>query len=249
MSQKHESLPKSPFVEGTTYGETSGNRAYRAPRSTLLNNEKKEIQEKPRIARPEDIAKYVLNKTLAESDVEKMNEEEHLKRLFAFPDKMDDRMYMRTSVTEQSLADARSAYRNTTQEIKKIFNTYSDRGYMTELEAAEALRENYLLRMELGKYLVDQLRLMEFLPSRLSNDSEIKRPNVQGYEEILSSKEYAALLAIAMLDGTYKDSKGDPIVIGTRYDGGEVTNGQHRFAAQEVLGIGNVAKNRVYRTF
>lgn len=182
-------------------------------------------------------------------DHEKNIDKEHFERLFKFPDMNDDRMYMRTSTTEQSLEDARTAYRASNKQIKDILNKYATGGYMRESVAAAAIRDNHELRMELGVHLLDTIKHMKYLPSRLNNDFEIKRPNIQGYDEDMTSKEYATLLALAMLDGTYKDSPGDKILIGSRFDGGEVTNGQHRYTAQEALGIGKYANNREQRRF
>ncbi|MFZ2544767.1 MAG: hypothetical protein WAW80_02225 [Candidatus Saccharimonadales bacterium] len=171
-------------------------------------------------------------------------EELHAQRLFEFPDARDDRMYIRTSVTEGSLQDALDAYMESDDDIKLIVNKFADGEHMRLSDVATTIRDNNALRLELGKYLVDKLTHMHYLPSRLSNDQDLKRPNVQGYDEPMTSKEYSALLAMAMLDGTYKDSPGDKIYF-DRYK--DVKNGQHRYAAQEVLGIGMIAKNRVYK--
>jgi len=172
---------------------------------------------------------------------EQRAEQEHMQRLFAFPDSRDDRMHMRTSVTDESLRDALDAYVAADDDVKRLVDTFAEGQLMLQRDAAEAIRSNNQLRLALGRHLLDKLNHMPFLPSRLSNDTEIKRPNVDGYDEPMTSKEYAALLAISMLDGTYKNSPGDKIYI-DRY--GEVKNGQHRYAAQEVLGIDSITRNR-----
>lgn len=172
---------------------------------------------------------------------ERRTEEERLQKIFAFPDARDDRMRIRTSVTDDSLKDALDAYIGAEGDIKQVVNNFGDNGYMREADAASALRRNNGLRFELGKHLLEKIKQMEYLPPRINNDSEIKRPKVPGYGEVLNSREYAVLLAIAMLDGTYKDSPGDKIQIG-RY--GDVVHGQHRYAAQKLLGIDHIVKNR-----
>lgn len=232
---KHNNLPPSPFGAGTTYDGQGGH--------IVPPDREKEIERPiaPRIAR--DAGSIALENTVAVSNAEGEREAKmaHMQRLFAFPDVHDDRMHTRTATTKESLRDALDAYIATSDDIKRIVNQFADGGYMRQADVAAAIRDNDELRLELGKSLLDKLSHTQFLPSRLNNDSEIKRPNVQGYDEQMTSKEYAALLAISMLDGTYKDSPGDKIYI-DRY--GEVRNGQHRYAAQEVLGIGKIARNR-----
>lgn len=77
---------------------------------------------------------------------------------------------------------------------------------------------------------------MPGIPERVVCNSQ-KRPSTRGYDVVtdLSSREYAALLALSMLDVTYKPKRttSDPIDILA----GEVMRGQHRFAAIELLGL------------
>ncbi len=230
---KHHDIPPSPFGAGTTY--SGHEKRIVPPRPT---------QSPPRIAR--SVGAVGLEHTHSSSRIEseRSEEEEHLRRLFAFPDASDDRMHMRTSVTDESLKDAENAYLATNSDIKNVIHEFVAKKFRIESEVAESIRNDDGLRLALGKHLLDKLNRMHYLPSRLTNDQDIKRPNVQGYDESMTSKEYATLLAISMLDGTYKDSPGDKIYI-NRY--GEVKNGQHRYAAQEALGIGRIAKNREHQ--
>lgn len=247
MNHNHEKLPSSPFVEGTRYYGDSRDYRHR-PQPTLVN-EKNAVQEEQRIARREDIAKYALNNVLPESDVEK-KEEEHLKRLFAFPDEGDDRMFMRTSVTQESLSDALDAYISTDDNIKQVVNKYAKDGHqMLNLDVAKTLRENNQLRYELGTYLLHLLSQEEaryYLQERHRSETERKRPNIAGYDEPMSSKEYSVLLALSMLDGTFKHSYKDnrPVdkIYLSKYDSGRVEAGQHRWVAFHLLGL----KKRIY---
>lgn len=240
MNRNHESLSPSSFVKGTTYYGDSRDQRFRSHAS--LANEKNETQEKPRIARPDDLAKYALRDIVQEPFVDKKTEEEHLKRLFVFPDTEDDRMFMRTSVTQDSLDDALDAYIAVNDSIKSIVNKYSKGGsYVSYREAAELIRNNNILRFELGTYLLDKLNHIDaayYLQERHRNDAEKKRPNVAGYDEPMTSKEYSVLLALSMLDGTYKNSPGDKIYI-SKLDNGRIEAGQHRYVALKLLGLEN----------
>lgn len=238
MKHNH-SLPPSPYGAGTTY-------TGREKRVVSPDTQAERIS--PKIAKSAGavaVERTVMPPRIArEVQTTDHEQEAHLRRLFAFPDTADDRMYMRTSVTKESIKDALDAYIATDDDIKEVINNLTDGGYMRQQEVAEVLRSNDVLRFELGKHLLTKLDAMQFLPSRLNNDTEVKRPNVQGYDEPMTSKEYAVLLALSMLDGTYKDSTGDKIYI-DRYR--DVKNGQHRYAAQELLGIGKIARNREYQ--
>lgn len=248
MDRNRESLPPSTFTKGTTYYGDSRDQRFRSRDFLVNDNKKNETQEKPRIARPDDLAKYALNNIPQETSPEKEAEEEHLKRLFAFPDERDDRMFMRTSVTEDSLKDALDAYRSTDSTIKKIVNEYAINGVSVPYEdVAKVLRSNDDLRIELGKYLLERLNQPEafyYLQSRHMNDAERKRPNIAGYDEPMTSKEYSVLLALSMLDGTFEhgynhdnplDKPSDKIYL-SKYDDGLVEAGQHRWVALHLLG-------------
>lgn len=249
MSRSRESLPPTPFVEGTTYYGNGRDPRLRSPLSLVNEVDKRNVQDptqdenKPRIARIKDIAKSALNNIPPETNAEKEAEEEHLKRLFAFPDESDDRMFMRTSVTQERLSDALDAYivsAGKDKTIEKIISQSNENGLISSREVAKVLRSNNELRLELGAYLLRKVDSLEHLPRRLIDESEVKRPNIQGYDEVMTSKEYAVLLAISMLDGTYKHSSGDQIIEG-KY--GDIEAGQHRYTALRLLDY----DSRIYR--
>lgn len=100
----------------------------------------------------------------------------------------------------------------------------------------DALRTNADLRYELGSYyLRDKLPQLGLrLPRRVAINAQ-KRPGHNGYTHIpeLRSREYAAMLALSMIDGTY-DQPGDGDKI-TLDSSGLVKFGQHRTAAQLLL--------------
>ena len=74
---------------------------------------------------------------------------------------------------------------------------------------------------------------MGALPDHLTRNA-IKRPNDPRYQKFgeLRSREYAMLLALSMLDGSFDDSAtaSDPV-----YSQSNPNGGQHRYAAQVLL--------------
>jgi hypothetical protein len=97
----------------------------------------------------------------------------------------------------------------------------------------ELLRTDDELRVKLGEFLLQKQDALTYLPGRFHRDGQKKNANYSGYPRGLSSREYAALLALSMLDGTYKKSLSDPIEI----EYGEAIRGQHRYVAMMTLGV------------
>lgn len=105
-------------------------------------------------------------------------------------------------------------------------------------QIANLLRENVELRLTVGGYLLAKLEqpgIMELMPDRVKRNTE-KKPSTMGYERLpgLTSREYTALLALSMLDGSFnwKDAESDPETYDTQVDDGL---GQHRYAAKVLL--------------
>ncbi len=121
--------------------------------------------------------------------------------------------------------------------LKLIFEKYSPKG--THL--SELLRTNEDFRTDVGLYLLrklDNLALNEMTMGQQIKDNSEKSPRTTGYSHIpeLRSREYATLLAISMLDGTFKDElvQSDTIEYA---DDGEVLLGQHRAAAKKIINL------------
>jgi hypothetical protein len=262
MSRSLEPLPPSPFVEGTTYYGNGRDPRLRSPLYLVNEVDKRNVQNPtqdehtPRIVRINEIAKFALNNIPPETNPEKEAEEEHLKRLFAFPEVIEfragttvhDKVRKRNEFDEKSLKDALNAYIATGKDIKSIVDKYGDKGRpIMNRDVARVLRTNNELRLELGKYLLDKLNQSDahcYLQERhRKNNSDIKKPIVLGYDEPMTSKEYSVLLALSMLDGTYIDVPSDQIET-SEDDDGEVIYGQHRYVAFKLLGL----DNRVYRS-
>jgi hypothetical protein len=164
--------------------------------------------------------------------------------LFTLPsstetDRYGDSLRDRTTVTDASLKDAAEALQaaRSDENIRMILGS-GDSLASSETDVASMLRLDQELRVELGSYLLAKLAALPELPERVSrNDPKnTKNPNFPGYTDLsLSSHEYVAVLALSMLDATFKAdySSFDTIDIN---QAGEVTTGQHRYAAHQLLG-------------
>lgn len=149
-------------------------------------------------------------------------------------DRFGNDLDRRLKVTEQSQMDAAMAYRFSDQDVKDIVGPYAreQHGAWREADMAKVLRDDSGLRLRLGMHLLDKIDTVGRLPKRFYG-SATKNPNYVGYRN-MTSREYAALLALSMLDGTFKaPSASDPI----ESEYGDIIRGQHRYAAMKVLGI------------
>ncbi len=128
---------------------------------------------------------------------------------------------------------ARQADKN----INNLINLFQQRYNIIEpKDVVEMVRISADLRYALGEYLLEKK-----LPERLDNMPERivrntnKNPNHRGYGHLsnLSSREYAVLLALSMIDGSFQEpARGDEI---ERDASGHPVLGQHRAAAEELL--------------
>lgn len=141
-------------------------------------------------------------------------------------------------VTEQSRDESAlkiGEARSWDHKIDDIFAQHAEKfGRKDRWELADELRTNADLRYDLGSYFLDKIEeKWRNMPDRVRRNTQ-KNPNHSTYAHLngLRSREYAALIALSMLDGTFHEPKHDPI----DYDKhGEATLGQHRAAALELL--------------
>lgn len=170
--------------------------------------------------------------------------QKYLHELFALPDpqgkdRFGNDLDRRLKVTEQSKADAALAYRFADGDIKSIVGEYAREyhGAFREEQMANVLFQDEALRLRLGEYLLEKIEqndIKRSLPSRFFRPDDMKNPNYVGYKK-MTSQEYAAVLALSMLDGTFKAPSGDSDPIESEY--GDIIRGQHRYAALRLLGI------------
>lgn len=143
----------------------------------------------------------------------------------------------RMTTTKKSTADAAFAYRCTDQAIKDIFSKFKTSELYKEADMPELARTNQVLRTELGSHLLEKIQKSRGLPPRVYSQYGKRLNHGEGYDYIgsLNSPEAVALLAVAMLDGTYKidESTHDSIALN---DIGIAIQGQHRWSAYKVLG-------------
>lgn len=110
-------------------------------------------------------------------------------------------------------------------------------------ETMNNIRSSYLTRCRLFEYLTSRLNDLAVdnpraLADRVRSNSEgnLKTPNhLDGdyYKDRMRSREYAVVLAIAMIDGSFDVDRQDKMV--THYRGGRERSGMHRDSARALL--------------
>lgn len=109
-------------------------------------------------------------------------------------------------------------------------------------EAVTALRENEALRYAVGTHLMDRLDTMilktpQYFGDRVQRNDEKQSAAPESVSlGKMKSREYVALLALMKLSGMFNRSK-ETNDRGSRRQNGEVLLGQHRQAADRLLGI------------
>lgn len=120
--------------------------------------------------------------------------------------------------------------------IKDIIHRYNGNQDLATEATMDTIRSNKYLRVELGAYFLTKLGdLKDSLPSRVAKN-EFKNSTMSGYNQIpkLRSREYASLLALAHLDGTFDPNKSASEEI--TYDAeGNIKTGQHRAASESLI--------------
>lgn len=196
------------------------------------------MQNPPRIARPvgqaalEDITEPIGVPRIEARGSAEEERKQYLETIFSMPDPTGKDRYgrayaERTSVTADSEADAAYAYRFVDGDIKDMIAPFKNDAFWKEEHMPELLRTNDELRIALGTHLIEKFSSIYDLPERVAANSpdQLKSPGHPGYPDKMLSRDYAALLALSMLDGTFKK----------RPDSGDTS--QHRTAAQKALGI------------
>lgn len=178
----------------------------------------------------------------ASPEVELDNETAHLNELFHFrtpeellammTDNTDGDPYERIRVTEQSEQSAVEAFIGTGGDVKKIVDQAAKELPLIGRDKLipKFLRENHEVRIKLGQYLLHTLGEMGGLPDKIHYNWD-KNPNARGYTR-MPSKEYVAVLALAMLDGTFKANPSMPIM---KRANGTFDDGTYRDTAQKLL--------------
>jgi len=172
-------------------------------------------------------------------------EKKRYDRMFSLPTAEDLRtpgVARRMEVTEQSVQDAAFAYRYSGSGIKDIFAKYKTKELWRESDMPELARTNNELRVELGTYLLNKLDTASYraqMPYRIRINTS-KMANHYGYlylNQSFTSREWATMIALSMLDGTFKkaDARPEPIVMYEDDNFKERISGQHRYAAYKLL--------------
>ena len=126
-------------------------------------------------------------------------------------------------------------------ELASIFSKFAgEQGIANRDDLTEELRTSLGLRLAVGRYLLDKIdKLSSGMPDRIKMNDKDKGANHGGYSHIprMSSREYASLLAISMLDGTFDDNYKPSDRIEYHPETGEVVLGQHRAAAKKLISL------------
>lgn len=145
-------------------------------------------------------------------------------------------------VTDQTLGDAVRTMEQVKahdHELRAILQNFQLAGESPEVIVA-AIRQNADVRLALGQHYVDrvdQLANDEDMPLRVRLNGQ-KKPDTGDYTEPMTSREYVALLCLAQLDGTFDQAYADRLStdkIERDERTGQVTQGQHRYAASLAL--------------
>ena len=129
--------------------------------------------------------------------------------------------------------------------IKSIIDEYASYGVETGFdgfkETINEIRRNHQLRCQLLEFFGKKLEAIRelspySLPERVYYDDpgNLKHPNHPGYSDKMTSSEYAAVLALSMIDGSFDPDSEDDMESDTRKDGTPIC-GQHREAAWKIL--------------
>ncbi len=187
---------------------------------------------------------------------------EHTLRVFGAPQSRErdsngnnrDRLRRMTDETRQQAIDTLKAIEGEQPGLLDVIRAHvkADMPH-TRQAVRELIQTDTALRLDMAKYFMDRVdELRDILPDGFTPNRD-KMPNHPGYQK-MTSREYVALLAISMLDGTFdtKGSLSDPAEFA---DGKQVTtinNGLHRLAANTILGLtkANSPQNlRIVRTY
>ncbi len=129
--------------------------------------------------------------------------------------------------------------------IKSVIDEYAsydvETGFDGFKKTINEIRKNHELRCRLLEFFGGKLEVIrqlssDDLPERVRYDDpgNLKHPNHPGYPDKMTSSEYAAVLALSMIDGSFDPDLEDRMESGTRKDGTPIY-GQHREAAWTIL--------------
>ena len=129
--------------------------------------------------------------------------------------------------------------------IKSVIDEYApydvETGFDGFKRTINEIRKNHELRCRLLEFFGGKLEVIrqlspDDLPERVRYDDpgNLKHPNHPGYPDKMTSSEYAAVLALSMIDGSFDSDLEDRMESGTRKDGTPIY-GQHREAAWTIL--------------
>lgn len=174
-------------------------------------------------------------------DLWNVSDEEARERAHRYIDEVNQhRPNKRNSVNDENIRSARDMLTKAVNGDGELGNIIKE--YAKSSEIIDELRTNHALRcavFDYFRYKLERIRELNssILPERVRRDdpNNLKSPNSDGYpvDKMLSS-EYASVLALAMVDGSFDASRADTTQSHIRSDGSPGM-GQHRDAARTIL--------------
>lgn len=151
-----------------------------------------------------------------------------------------ERQWRPTSETRAASLDRLHAAAHSDANLARLLNDeYVKLGLSDPMQIVDALRLKPDFRLQIGTYLrgkMDSYADTGLMPDRVRNNTE-KAERVDGYPmRRMRSREYATLLALSMLDGTF-NQKGVSVQEQIQVNEDRV-EGQHRLGALRVLDLG-----------
>lgn len=193
----------------------------------------------------DELSRYQQNDVIAPliQQQEMERREQRLVTLFGVPESkprdrfgnVQDRVSLITQESKQEAAQSISAINDL--ELRAIIDAHTVG--LSSAQSVEKIFSDESTRIDIAKYLMQKVaKNADLMPDRVKGHRE-KSGNHPGYPQNMSSKEYAALLALSMLDGTFisKRSIGDPVEFVSRGNNTDINGGQHRLAALQLLDL------------
>ena len=152
-------------------------------------------------------------------------------------------------MSAETIAEAKESLAHVSdEEIRHIIESHLGEGVAIDSDASVTkIRTDNSLRFSLATHFMNKAAEMgDLLPERVAKNNTYK--NATGYPSQMRSREYAAALAIAMLDGTFSSqvSGADKVeFISSNHNGTSINNGQHRLAALRLLQLSDGAPSHI----
>jgi|GEM_PF-4127379 len=165
---------------------------------------------------------------------------------FSQPPKVDrfgnkERQWLPTEQTRKAASERLITAAKRDEELVELIQRQAKEIDLSDpMKVVDALRLKPDFRLVVGNHLLEKMdafaAMPGVMPDRIARNTD-KSADKGGYPiRTMTSREYATLLALSMIDGTFDEGQvAGSDKIERHY--GEVRQGQHRAAAREILGL------------